>query len=109
MADERRRDLYHAMMSLTPEQRRVVGCRFFFNLSVREVAAMMGKSEGAVKALQFRALERLRRQLAAEWAQVLAHAGPRRRLPILGGIGARRVHSRRVGSGVVAASGACPA
>jgi DNA-directed RNA polymerase specialized sigma24 family protein len=30
---------------------------------------MMGKTEGAVKALQFRALERLRRTLAPEWAQ----------------------------------------
>ena len=56
-------------MQLTPEQRLVVGCRFFFNLPVHDVAQMMGKTEGAVKALQFRALERLRRELAPEWAR----------------------------------------
>lgn len=68
LLDERRRFLYQAVMQLTPEQRQVVGCRFFFNLSVHEVAQMTGKSEGAVKALQFRALERLRHMLAPEWA-----------------------------------------
>ncbi|HLA81006.1 MAG TPA: sigma factor-like helix-turn-helix DNA-binding protein, partial [Thermoleophilia bacterium] len=45
------------------------GCRFFFNLSVREVAQAMGKTEGAVKALQFRALQRLRRRLAPDWSR----------------------------------------
>ena len=69
LADERRRFVYRAVMQLTPEQREVVGCRFFFNLSVHEVAQMTGKTEGAVKALQFRALERLRRLLAPEWAR----------------------------------------
>jgi RNA polymerase sigma-70 factor (ECF subfamily) len=68
LLDERRRFLYQAVMQLTPEQRQVVGCRFFFNLSVYEVAQMTGKTEGAVKALQFRALERLRRMLAPDWA-----------------------------------------
>ncbi len=69
LAHERRRFVYEAVMQLTPEQRQVVGCRFFFNLPVHDVAEMMGKTEGAVKALQFRALERLRRTLAPEWAR----------------------------------------
>jgi RNA polymerase sigma-70 factor, ECF subfamily len=69
LADERRRRLHQAILELTDEQRQVVGCRFFFNLSVHEVAQLMGKTEGAVKALQFRGLERLRRQLAPEWAR----------------------------------------
>ena len=68
MADERRRLLYDAVMRLTPEQRQVIGCRFYFGLPVHEVACMMGKTEGAVKALQFRALQQLRRQLAPDWA-----------------------------------------
>jgi RNA polymerase sigma-70 factor, ECF subfamily len=68
LMDERRRFLYDAVMQLTPEQRQVIGCRFFFNLPVCEVAQMMGKTEGAVKALQFRGLQRLRRFLAPEWA-----------------------------------------
>jgi RNA polymerase sigma-70 factor (ECF subfamily) len=67
LADERRRILYRAVMQLTPEQRQVIGCRFFFNLPVSEVAQMMEKTEGAVKALQFRALGRLRRMLACDW------------------------------------------
>jgi len=68
LADESRRLLYQAVMQLTSEQRQVIGCRFYFNLPVHEVALMMGKTEGAVKALQFRALERLRRMMAPEWA-----------------------------------------
>ena len=66
VADELRKLLYNAILELTDDQRQVVGCRFFFNLSVHEVALLLGKTEGAVKALQFRALERLHRKLAAE-------------------------------------------
>jgi RNA polymerase sigma-70 factor (ECF subfamily) len=69
LADERRRRLHQAILELTDEQRQVVGCRFFFNLSTHEVAQAMGKTEGAIKALQFRALERLHRQLAPEWSR----------------------------------------
>jgi RNA polymerase sigma-70 factor (ECF subfamily) len=69
LADERRQIVYRAVMQLTPEQRMVIGCRFYFNLPVHDVAAMLGKTEGAVKALQFRALDRLRRTLAPEWAR----------------------------------------
>jgi RNA polymerase sigma-70 factor (ECF subfamily) len=68
VADELRKMLYSAILELTDDQRQVVGCRFFFNLSVHEVAQMLGKTEGAVKALQFRALERLQRKLASEIA-----------------------------------------
>ena len=69
LADERHATVHKAVMQLTEEQRIVIGCRFYFNLSVHEVAMMIGKSEGAVKALQFRALDRLRRMLAPEWAR----------------------------------------
>jgi RNA polymerase sigma-70 factor (ECF subfamily) len=69
LADERRQILYRAVMGLTQEQRIVIGCRFYFNLPVHEVAAILGKTEGAVKALQFRALDRLRRVLAPEIAR----------------------------------------
>jgi RNA polymerase sigma-70 factor (ECF subfamily) len=69
LAEERRRFLHQAIMQLTPEQRQVIGCRFFFNLSVYDVAQMLGKTEGAVKALQFRALERLRHTLAPDLAR----------------------------------------
>lgn len=66
LAEESRHRLYRALRDLTDEQRQVVGCRFFYNLPIREVAEMMGKTDGAIKALQSRALQKLRRQLASE-------------------------------------------
>jgi RNA polymerase sigma-70 factor (ECF subfamily) len=60
---ERRRTLREALAVITPEQREAIECRFFFELSIQETARVMDKSEGAVKALQFRALEGLQRLL----------------------------------------------
>lgn len=67
LADERRRGLYQAVLALTDEQRVVIGCRFFYNLPINEVAAFLGKTEGAVKALQFRALRKMYGRLAGDW------------------------------------------
>jgi len=44
-------------------QRRVVHERFVDQRSIREIAERLGKSEGAVKQLPLRALERLRAQM----------------------------------------------
>jgi RNA polymerase sigma-70 factor (ECF subfamily) len=46
---------------LTEEQREVVLLRFVEGLSAREVGDIMGKQEGAVRGMQFRAIESLRR------------------------------------------------
>ncbi|HEX9037197.1 MAG TPA: sigma-70 family RNA polymerase sigma factor [Ktedonobacterales bacterium] len=64
-------ELYAALELLTPEQREVVLLRFVEGLSAREVGQIMGKQEGAVRGMQFRAIESLRRALArgAEAAQ----------------------------------------
>ena len=48
---------------LSPDQQQVVLLRFAEELPVAEVARLMGKSEGAVKILQHRALSRLRKLL----------------------------------------------
>ena len=48
---------------LPPEQRRVVLMRFVEQRSVREIAAAMQKTEGAVKQLQFRAVQSLREKM----------------------------------------------
>jgi len=48
---------------LPAEQRRVVILRFFEERSIRDVAAQLGKSEGAIKQLQWRALQKLRAEL----------------------------------------------
>jgi RNA polymerase sigma-70 factor (ECF subfamily) len=46
---------------LTPEQREVIVLKFFQELSNTDIAATLGKTEGAVKALQHRGLTSLRR------------------------------------------------
>jgi RNA polymerase sigma-70 factor, ECF subfamily len=49
--------------ALSPDQRRVVMRRFIDQKSIREIAHELGRSEGAVKQLQLRALENLREKL----------------------------------------------
>ena len=49
--------------SLPPDQRKVIVDRFVEQRSIREIAQTLGRSEGAVKQLQFRALTTLRAQL----------------------------------------------
>jgi len=52
--------------SLAPDQRDVVLLRLLGDLSVEQTAAALGKRPGAVKALQHRGLEALRRLLVEE-------------------------------------------
>lgn len=49
---------------LAPDQRDVVLLRLAGDLSLEQVAAVLGKSSGAVKSLQHRGLQSLRRELA---------------------------------------------
>lgn len=60
LAHDRIRDL---LAVLSRDQRDVVLLRIVADLSVEEVARMLGKREGAVKALQHRALAALRRHI----------------------------------------------
>jgi len=55
--------LFRLVDKLPREQRRIVFERFVEQRSIREIAQQLGKSEGAVKQLQFRALEKLRSQM----------------------------------------------
>jgi RNA polymerase sigma-70 factor (ECF subfamily) len=55
-----------ALATLTDEQRETIALRFFAGLSARETAEAMGKQEGTVRGLQFRAIGALRRQLGVE-------------------------------------------
>lgn len=61
-ADEEAR-LLAAVDRLPNAWRDVVVLRFLLGRSVRETAARLGRTEGAVRQLQLRALERLRREL----------------------------------------------
>ena len=60
---EQRTMLSRSVDRLPAEQRRVVILRFFEERSIRDVAAQIGKSEGAIKQLQWRALQKLRAEL----------------------------------------------
>jgi len=62
-AVERRARLFSAVDKLPDDQRRVIVMRFADEKSIREIAGELGRSEGAVKQLQFRALENLRNRL----------------------------------------------
>jgi len=57
---EERVQLYELVDRLPNDQRRVIVLRFAQEKRVSEIAAAMGRSEGAVKQLQFRALQSLR-------------------------------------------------
>jgi len=66
-ADEAR-ELRRALATLSEDRRQVIVLRFVDGLSAREIGVVLGRSEGAVRVLQHRAL----RELAA----VLDHEGP---------------------------------
>jgi RNA polymerase sigma-70 factor (ECF subfamily) len=51
---------------LSPEQQQVLTLKFVFNLPNAEVAAILDKTEGAVKSLQHRALVSLQKQIQQE-------------------------------------------
>ena len=60
---ERSAMLFQLVDRLPADQRLVVLRRFVEQKSVREIAQELGRSEGAVKQLQFRALQHLRSQI----------------------------------------------
>jgi RNA polymerase sigma-70 factor (ECF subfamily) len=60
---ERRVLLFSLVRRLPEDQGRVIQMRFVEQKTIREIAAELGRSEGAVKQLQLRALERLRARM----------------------------------------------
>ena len=62
-AVEHRARLFRLVRELPEDQRRVIFRRFVDQVSIREIAQELGRSEGAVKQLQFRALQSLRAQM----------------------------------------------
>lgn len=61
---ERQAQLFRLVGELAEDQRRVLVMRFAEEKSINEIASELGRSEGAVKQLQFRALENLRARVA---------------------------------------------
>jgi RNA polymerase sigma-70 factor, ECF subfamily len=60
---ERQLILFQLVDRLPDAQSRVIRLRFVEQKSIREIAQVLGRSEGAVKQLQLRAIENLRAQL----------------------------------------------
>jgi RNA polymerase sigma-70 factor (ECF subfamily) len=65
-AAERHAHLFRLVEALPDDQRRVVAMRFAEEKSISEIAAELSRSEGAIKQLQFRALENLRKRFTTE-------------------------------------------
>jgi len=60
---EQRAMLYQLVETLPDDQRRVIIRRFVGQKSLREIATELGRSEGAIKQLQLRALQNLRKRI----------------------------------------------
>jgi RNA polymerase sigma-70 factor (ECF subfamily) len=58
-----RQSMLELIDELSPEQRQVLTLKFVFNFGNGEVATILGKTEGAVKSLQHRALVSLQKQV----------------------------------------------
>lgn len=56
--------LKQAMTELTEEQQNVISLRFGYEMPIEEVARLLGKTEGAVKQLQARAIAALARKMS---------------------------------------------
>jgi RNA polymerase sigma-70 factor, ECF subfamily len=61
---EIRAQLFRLVQELPSEQRKVVRMRFAEEKSIREIAQAIGRTEGAVKQLQFRGIQTLREEAA---------------------------------------------
>lgn len=63
---EQRVMLFQLVSRLPDDQRQVIVRRFVHQRSLREIAQEMGRSEGAIKQLQLRALENLREHMKGD-------------------------------------------
>lgn len=68
-------ELYDAISRLTDEQREVVVLRYIEGLNSKTVAAIVGKNSGAVRGIQHRALQALRKSIG-QADQVSGAGGP---------------------------------
>jgi RNA polymerase sigma-70 factor (ECF subfamily) len=61
---EHRARLFQSVRRLPADQRRVIQMRFAEEKSIRDIAEALNKTEGAIKQLQFRALQNLRERMS---------------------------------------------
>ena len=58
--------LHNAIQALKPDHQQVLTCRFFAGLSHKETAQIMNRDEQAVRALQYRAINSLRKLFVSQ-------------------------------------------
>jgi RNA polymerase sigma-70 factor (ECF subfamily) len=68
--------LQQAIAQLTKDQQQVLTLRFFADMSNSEIAGILRRTEGAIKALQHRALQSLQRILKHEADDLHSAGGP---------------------------------
>src|SRR6195952_579779 len=64
-----RKSMLELIEDLSPEQQQVLTLKFVFNFANAEAATILGKTEGAIKSLQHRALVSLQKQLEKREAE----------------------------------------
>ncbi|MBN1657386.1 MAG: sigma-70 family RNA polymerase sigma factor [Anaerolineae bacterium] len=86
---DRHTQLGEAVQKLTADQQQVILLRFGEGLAIKNVGRIMGKSEGAIKVLQYRAIRRLQKLLQVEGARSHVHktGEPVRSVPAASGTG----------------------
>ena len=67
--------LLQAIEQLNRDQQQVLALRFFADMSNSEIAGLLRRTEGAVKAIQHRAIQSLQRLLAREAEESAAYRG----------------------------------
>jgi len=65
-----RKSMLELIDSLSHEQQQVLTLKFVFNFSNGEAATILGKTEGAVKSLQHRALVSLQKQISSSHEEI---------------------------------------
>lgn len=63
--NEKNRLISQSMNALTDEQKEVIALKFTNELSNKEISAIMGKNESAIRQIQCRALKKLREHITA--------------------------------------------
>lgn len=63
---ERKRNFHHVLSKMKPDYRRIIFLRVIEGFSIRETAAILGRTESAVKMLLLRAMNDLSEQLQAD-------------------------------------------
>jgi RNA polymerase sigma factor (sigma-70 family) len=79
--NETNADLHRHVAALSPDQQECIRRRFLQELSVAETAAVMGRGQGAVKALTHRAIVGLRAAMIGDHTTPVARAAAGRELP----------------------------